>query len=313
MSHRFETGMVGRSPAWHGLGTVVDSAKSAADAILIAGLDWSVAPQAVTLAETGQVIPGWQANVRDKDGRIVGLVRDTYKIHQPRGAFDFLDQMLDMGAEFDTAGSLCEGSVIWVSALLPPQKIIGSEVAPYLFFTTSYDYSIPSMVAMTPTQIVCWNTLNYAIGGAKRTWTLRHTSTLEGRVQEAQATLGIAGDFMGRFKEDAEQLHKIILGRAGMENIVNALFPMEDSMTERRRENVRFFRDQLWECIQQPDLDNYNVFAQATGWTAMQAVADLTSHLKPLRHVAGFEERRMMDVLAGPALLQKTRLLISNS
>lgn len=306
MAHRFESGMVGRQPAWHGLGTVVDSAKSAAEAISLAGLDWTVGPEKLHLAN-GTEIPGWVANVRDKDGAIVGVTRDSYKIHQPRSAFDFTDALLGYGALFDTAGSLCGGSVIWVSALLEPQKIIGSEVAPYLFFTTSFDYSIASTAGISPTQIVCWNTLNYALKGARRTWTIKHTQSLEDKVQEAQATLGLAGEFMGRFREDAERLHKIVLTRAAVQRLVEDLFPLDDDATPRTKGSVQFYREQFWEALGQPDLDNYNVFGQTTGWTIMQAAADMTSHLKPRRRLEGFEERRFEAVLKGPELLNQTR------
>lgn len=307
MSHRFESGIVGRQPAWHGLGVVTQDAVSAQEAITLAGLDWRVEPRDLQLEGTNIAVPGWKANVRDRDGAIVGVTRASYVVHQPQDAFDFTDALLDSGARFDTAGSLAGGSVIWVSALLPPERIIGAEVAPYLFFTTSYDYSVPSMAAITPTQIVCWNTLSYAIAGARRTWVTKHTSSLAGKVQEAQATLGLAGEFMGRFREDARRLHELQLSRAAVQRLVESLWPIEEDATSRRRTGQAFFREQFWTAFAQPDLDSYNAYGQATGWTVMQAAADMTSHWKPLRRVEGFEERRFEQVLKGPELLRQVR------
>ena len=43
MAHEVETAAYNRLTAWHGLGTVVPNAMTAAEALKIAGIDWIVA------------------------------------------------------------------------------------------------------------------------------------------------------------------------------------------------------------------------------------------------------------------------------
>lgn len=52
------------------------------------------------------MIPGYQANVRSTDGRVLGVVSDRYKIVQNKEAFDFTNALLGEGVRYETAGSL---------------------------------------------------------------------------------------------------------------------------------------------------------------------------------------------------------------
>jgi len=94
----------GREVPWHGLGKAVSEAPTSADAIRLAGLDWTVSPQDVYT--DGRKISGYKANVRDSDGNVLGIVSDKYRIVQNTDAFDFTDALLqnDDGVFYETAG-----------------------------------------------------------------------------------------------------------------------------------------------------------------------------------------------------------------
>ena len=79
-----------------------------------------------------------------------------------------------------------------------PEKYIiaGDEIAPYLVVLNSHDGSSGVKVAMTPIRVVCQNTLNLALGQAKRIWSTRHTENVMSRVQEARDTILMANDYM---------------------------------------------------------------------------------------------------------------------
>lgn len=81
MAANVETMFYTREKPWHGLGTRVAEAPTSEDALRMAGLDWQVVQEPVC-TDDGDVIPGYRANIRDRDRRVLGVVTDRYKIIQ---------------------------------------------------------------------------------------------------------------------------------------------------------------------------------------------------------------------------------------
>ena len=83
MAANVETMFYTREKLWHGLGTIVMDAPSSGDALILVGLDWKVIQEPI-YTDTGEMIPGYKANVRDSDRKTLGVVMiklpkiDTY-------------------------------------------------------------------------------------------------------------------------------------------------------------------------------------------------------------------------------------------
>lgn len=104
MAANVETMFYTREKPWHGLGIRVTEAPSSEEALRLAGLDWQVKQEPV-YTDTGEAIPGYKANIRDRDRRVLGVVTDRYKIIQNQEAFAFTDALLGKGVRYETAGS----------------------------------------------------------------------------------------------------------------------------------------------------------------------------------------------------------------
>lgn len=96
---------------WHGLGVKVEKALSSRKALEIASLNWNVIQKPI-YTEDNVLIPSFKANVRESDGKILGVVTDRYKIVQNKEAFAFTDSLLGEGVRYETAGSLQQGKKI---------------------------------------------------------------------------------------------------------------------------------------------------------------------------------------------------------
>ena len=211
MSANVETMFSVRETPWHGLGRIVMDAPASREALELAGLDWQVESRNI-YSGTGAMIPGYRANVRSTDEAVLGVVSDRYRIVQNEEAFQFTDDLLGEGVTYETAGSLQGGKKVWMLAKLPEKYIIaGDEVTPYLVFFNSHDGSSGVKVAMTPVRVVCQNTLNLALGTAKRIWTARHTENVLLRVQDARETLQLANSYMGELGKGIHELTTIKL------------------------------------------------------------------------------------------------------
>lgn len=108
MSANVETMFYTRVVPWHGLGVCVENAVSSEEALKVSGLNWNVVQQSI-LTEEAVLIPGYKANIRDTDNKILGVVSDRYKVVQNAEAFAFTDALLGEGVTYETAGSLQDG------------------------------------------------------------------------------------------------------------------------------------------------------------------------------------------------------------
>lgn len=71
----------GREKPWHGLGTQVEEAPTSADALRLAGLDWTVQRKPIQVCG-GRKVDNFFANVRSSDGAVLGVVSDRYQVVQ---------------------------------------------------------------------------------------------------------------------------------------------------------------------------------------------------------------------------------------
>ena len=195
MAANVETMFYVREKPWHGLGTEVQEAVNSADALRLAGLDWTVQPREIQVVG-GDKIMNYKANVRSSDGSVLGVVSDRYQIVQNADAFAFTDELIGGDVRYEPAGSLQGGRKIWLLAKMPERQIAGDAVEPYLCFSNTHDGSGAIRVCMTPIRVVCNNTLNLALNTAKRQWSARHTGYIEQKMQEARLCLELAGEYM---------------------------------------------------------------------------------------------------------------------
>ena len=227
----------GRQVPWHGMGTQVEEAPTSEDAIRYAGLDWEVLQKRL-YTEDGVRIDGNFANVRSSDNKPLGIVGSRYQIVQNIDAFKFTDSLLGEGVKYETAGSLNEGRTIWLLAKMPDKyTILGDKVDPYVVFTNTHDGSGAVKVAMTPVRVVCQNTLNCALKGAKRTWSARHLGSIENKLQEAQQTLQLADAYMKSLNDTFEDLYKVKLSDNDVTDIIKKVVPIEEKMGESQKKN----------------------------------------------------------------------------
>lgn len=293
----------GRQVPWHNLGIIVEDAPTSEEAIRLAGLNWEVQQQPIYLAD-GTEIKGNYANVRSSDGKALGIVGDRYKIVQNTDAFAFTDALLGEGVRYETAGSLKDGKVIWLLAKMPETiEILGDKVDPYMVFTNTHDGSGAVRVCMTPVRVVCNNTLNAAIRGARRVWSARHTGSVTNKLDDARETLQFASQYLEATKQTFEDLYKVKLNEFSLYKTINDIIPITEDMTDRQKINQKAIRDDiLLRYNEAPDL---KVLDQ-TGARLVQAVADTTSHMEPFRQTANFKENRFKKTLDGNILLDKT-------
>ena len=307
MAANVETMFSVREKPWHGLGIIVKEAPTSADAIRLAGLDWSVVQEPI-YTNFNRVVDGYRANVRSSDRKVLGVVSDRYKVVQNVDAFSFTDELLGKGVRYETAGSLQEGKKVWLLARLPREYIIaGERISPYLVFSNTHDGSGSVKVAITPVRVVCNNTLNLALGTAKRSFSMIHTGNIQDKIQEAKDTLFLAEEYMDCLGVEFERLRRQKITDAQVKEYIESLLPMEKDPTPIQSKNIiRLREDMMRRYYDAPDLQKVG----SNAYRFINAVSDFATHSNPLRRTANYNENLFARTVDGNPLIDRAYQMV---
>lgn len=194
--------------AWHGLGQVIETYPTSAEALTFAGLDFEVMkrPNIHRLQDGTEIISNSSFfTYRPDTGAVLGdrLGKD-YQVVQNTDAFAFFDSIVGGdGIMYETAGALGQGERIFITAKLPDYICVGSDdlIEKYLFLTTSHDGFGSITAAFTPIRIVCNNTLNQAMQNHSNAVKIRHTTNAQDRLKEAHKVLGISNKLSAELEQ----------------------------------------------------------------------------------------------------------------
>ena len=289
---------------------------TSSEALVAAGQDWTVekVPVAQYMGiddETGEMVwdemPGVHSVQRSSDLKSVGTVGERYVPINNVDSFQWGDDLLDdSGAHWIAGGNLRGGSLVWMLAQLPESiYIAGMEdeaIQPYLFVTNSHDGSKAIEASVTPIRLTCNNMFSAALKAAKRTFKIRHTKNMTGKINEAKRALGITHAYMAELEALGTDLVGQSFSNADFDRFLETLVPtkdaawdvaMSDKDTSIALTKALNKQDQIkgiWK--NKPDLQNI----QNTKWCALQSVIDFHDH-----HIGGRgdnkAENRMSRIL----------------
>ena len=270
-----------REPAWHGLGTILTEEVTTAEMLQAAHLDnWNVRCEEIELP--GRSNTNYFATVRtnpfDGENDVLGVVGERYRTLQNEELFAFGDNILD-GARWETAGSIKNGKVVFGSLALERESVIDKDgvadkVNTYLLVHTSHDGSLAIQASITPVRVVCQNTLNMAVGykgkGAKQSFRIRHTQTVDGKIAAAREALGLANKYMDEFDKQAQAMFAAELDASKFFDIIRAAYPEPETDTKGSVTKWTNKVDTLFDIWNGPT----NVGIQKTAWGAYNALTE---------------------------------------
>jgi phage/plasmid-like protein (TIGR03299 family) len=300
-----------REVPWHGLGTIIQEAPNAEEAIKLANLDWEVKPMrgAFIYNSNTYEIPNQISNVRMDTMESLGTVTDNYKLIQNKEAFSFLDALLDEGAKFETAGWLGRGETVWMLARMPEGDILGDKIANYMVISNSHDGKGSIHVNATNVRVVCKNTLNIALATAFRSWSATHMGNIESKKKEASQCLGLNNKYTKALAEEAERMVDIKISDAEFLKFCENLFPVDEDASDRVKDNVLTLRTDLQtRYFNASDLSQF----RKTQWGVINAVSDHAYHAEPLRKSITFQENKFAQVIDGNKVLDRAYALLKN-
>lgn len=277
-----------KNPFCH-LGEVVpDDITSKADVMKLARLDnWNVRHVDLeTLLPTDMSTEtDYRMVIRDNpyfDGgddpktNLLGMVKSRHEIVSNEEMFEFAEKLL-IGGRYETAGSLDGGRRIFLSMALDAQIVIdesgiNDDINTYLVLSNSHDGSTGLTAAVTPIRVVCTNTLNYALKDAQQKITIRHTKSVQERMQMAVQTLKLATNYETHFKSDAETLLAEPVSDNEFFKIMNAAFPIPTDPSKTQVKNWTVTMDELNAIWNSGTVEGAGI--KNTKWGAFQTLSE---------------------------------------
>jgi phage/plasmid-like protein (TIGR03299 family) len=266
---------------WHGLGTVLaeDDLYDWPSASAKAGLDWEAELVPLLTADTGAKVEH-RAVRRKSDGRVLGIVGPRYAVLQNQDAFGWFEPFLEAKeAALHTAGSLRNGSRIWVLAKLNREPLVvaaGDEVEKCLLLSHSHDGSLAVRVGFTPVRVVCANTLAMAHGAdASKLLRVKHTKDVHESLANIREVINLAN---AEFQATAEQyrlLARKSINQADLHRYVQKVLKVEDDREAGTRlKNIMDEIVGLAEAGRGNDLPS----VRGTCWTAYNGFSEWLSY-----------------------------------
>jgi len=218
---------------WHGLGTALEEGDlyDWPKACEKAGLAWDVELVPLVTGDT-QAKVDRNAVRRTSDGRILGTVGPRFTVLQNRDAFNWFQPFLDAKeASLHTAGSLQEGSRVWVLAKLQRDPIViaqGDEIEKFILLSHGHDGSLAVRCGFTPIRVVCQNTLSMAHGStASKLIRVRHTKDIHQNLESIREVMNLANQQFEATAEQYKMLARKSVNQADLKKYVERVLKVE--------------------------------------------------------------------------------------
>lgn len=277
----------GREPAWHGLGESVEGL-TYTDALRRAHLaDWNVRAEPLTAHIDGHNYPvdDRQVIVRNNPGsglvEPIATVGGRYRAVQNEQALAVASYLEGMGATVETAGSIRKGRQVFLTMLMDRGFVIdpegaGDSVFMYLLLATSHDGSLTNQASATPIRVLCANTLDFALPGAQRAYSVRHTANAEARLANAQEIFLRANGYFDVLAEEAKDLYQTDCTDKQFFDIISKAYPKPgtpESGVEESKRGITVWEKKV-DTLQSIWKGQTNTNVTGTMWGALNALTE---------------------------------------
>lgn len=300
------------TPPWAKVGTDVSAARTAQEALELAGLNWGVEHVAAGIRMPRAGGGSWkkadwlQGVVRTDTWEPLGITGDIHTLVPNVEAFAGFDVLRDMEElRFVSAAEVKGGRMVYLLATLAkPFTIAGEEHETLMILRNQHDGRGGLTAGYTALRLACWNQLP-GITAATKSGTnkvgqafyhLRHTTTVGERYSQAQESLSRAMDLQRSFEEAAGELISRPWSLDDMVGYVEALYPTQGKVAPRTASRNEQRHAEIMAVYEGcTNLENI----RPTAYGAFNAVAEWVDHGFAFRATrrASLAENRMLSTM----------------
>lgn len=298
-----------RTVPWMKLGELTDKAVTAKEAASLGGLDFEVELRNVrfdcpvsddTTSSTTCLITNRKAVVRTDTNEPLAIVSSGYPVLQYHEAFDFMDQV---SPEYVAAGALKGGKQGFMVVRAPngvQLNVLDGKDPHDLFIVlrTSHDLTRAVELMVMPLRGKCMNqmTLRSFNSGVQHRWTVKHTTTMQTKLQEALVSLKKLEDYATHFNAVVKKLVDVKVSDEKAKFVLSKVI--------KKRPKSQDVVDDILSRFQSSPTVGWN----GTGWGLVNAVSDYFEWGRS----GGTPESRFVAALQGQthAAINKTAAIL---
>lgn len=282
---------------WAGLGMDCKDAKNLNQVLNIADLNFNVRKLPVYV--DGQTVDGYCATIREDTRELLGIVGKRYEIIQNKDAFSFIDNMVDEGMSFLSAGSTSGSKKTWIVGKLKDRSILGDNISPCIYFENSWDGTGSIRLSVLTLRQVCSNGMCVGTPAHNFSWSIRHTNSAKMKLEVAHNNIQSIEEYMDSYEEYMETLSQ---KKIEFSDLIHYLLPEPDETNTRavanyiaKKEGLEFLYDS------KEDIQPF----KGNAYGAYLALTDYVSHAEPLRMTQKGDENRFLKLTKGNDMIKK--------
>jgi phage/plasmid-like protein (TIGR03299 family) len=246
------------------------------------------------------------------------MASKNYKPVQNLQVAEIMDAIVSEGnATVEVCGALGNGGECWMLSRIPDTFEVtrGDQINNYVLLAWGHDGKHGIAGKVTPTRVVCRNTLR-AAGFGKGKWStsadlyLKHYGDMRVRIAEARDALGL----IHKQVETTQEAYKALAAHQVTTEEVRAyfktLFPepvKPETPTSAYKEQVNHWLDRYSELISA--YESAPGATPGTAWGAYNAVTYYTDHRYPILSNGQWSQSRVQTVAAGSMATVKDKAL----
>ena len=281
---------------FHGIGNIVAEApKTTAEAMQLAGMDWTVEESPViTYGNADAVpclIPDWKVLRRSDNNAVLHVCKESWTPVQNADAFAWFDPIIaDGDAEISAAVSLQGGKRIAITAKIKDsiQDVVnGDPIEAFLLLFNSHNGTLCLGMMCTNVRVICANTLAQALnaenvqaGRDDLSWNgkiarIRHTKSIHSNMDAVRDALDIQRRGFRYSIEEYRAMAKVDLSSAAFDRYLGSVFAKQ---LEGKREVTDL---KQYEQLVQNFEGGVGMNIKGVGgtlWGAYNAVTEWTTH-----------------------------------
>jgi phage/plasmid-like protein (TIGR03299 family) len=180
--------------------------------------------------EPPALVPDVLLNVREDVHRVLGIVKQRYRLLQNSDAPHLIDRLVEAGKlRYELAGAIRGGAQVWwlarTTEAVDRNDDNRDRLETYVLLSNAHDGSTGTTVAVLPVRVASQTVMTWPLPIVQRSIVIRHTDSAKGQLAAADRLTDMIDTYQTAFLKTADRLLHTALTDEQFEQFLESLLP----------------------------------------------------------------------------------------